>query len=69
MDGDKREGRSRVRSSVCERDRTRGGGKRTWKKNGDGGIKFSLFLKFLKRHWSMTQDKVSFICQKLNCWD
>lgn len=49
MDGDKREGRSRVRSSVRERQNERGGGKRTWKKNGDGGIKFSLFGEFLKR--------------------
>lgn len=43
MDGDKREGRSRVRSSVRERQNERGGGKRTWKKNGDGRTKFSLF--------------------------
>lgn len=51
---------------MCERDRTRGGGKRTWKKNGDGGTKFSLFGEFLKGQKLVTQDKVSLMCQELN---
>lgn len=56
---------------MCERDRTREEVGRGHGRKMEMAGQSSVFLEGFRndKHWSMTQDRVSLMCQELNWWD